>query len=169
MSQRINQMETQTTPEFIISQMRVQTMREQPFFYVVSRPTMMSGLDEELDLLIPKLEAAQAEAHVGDGAPVIVRYFPADTPDVYLMETGIPVKAGTAPAGEAQVKTLPLYRCASLLYWGSLAHIGQAYEALMQAMREAGLEQTGEGREWHYHFEGDASPNNVIGLHMEIR
>jgi hypothetical protein len=39
----------------------------------------------------------------------------------------------------------------------------------MQAIKAAGVEQTGEGREWHYHFEGDASPNNAIGLHMEIR
>jgi len=147
--------------------MRVQTMREQPFFYVVSRPVPMEGLDKELDLLMPKLLAAKAEAHVG--GPVIIRYFPTDTPPAYLMEVGFPVEAGTLPAGEAQIKTLPPYRCASLLYWGSLEHMGQAYETLMQAIKAAGLDQTGEGREWHYHFEGDASPNNVIGLHMEIR
>jgi effector-binding domain-containing protein len=162
-------MEAQATPEFVISQMRVQTMREQPFFYVVSRPTAMGGLDKELDLLMPKLEAAQAEAHVGDSASVIIRYFPSGTSDTFLMEVGIPMKAGARPAGEAQVKTLPPYRCASLLYWGSLEHIGQAYEALMQAIKDAGLERGGEGREWYYHFEGDASPNNVIGLQMEIR
>jgi effector-binding domain-containing protein len=162
-------MAPQATPEFVISQMRVQTMRERPFFFVVSRPTAMAGLDKELDLLMPKLEAAQAEAHVGDGAPVIIRYFPSETPDTFVMEVGIPVKAGAKPAGEAQVKTLPPFRCASLLYWGSLEHIGQAYETLTQAIKEAGLEQTGEGREWYYHFEGDVSPNNVIGLQMEIR
>jgi hypothetical protein len=160
-------MESPTTPEYLISQMRVQTMREETFFYVACPPTAMSGLDKELDLLMPKLQAARAEARVG--GPVIVRYFPAGTPDVYLMEVGIPVSAGTPLAGEAQVKTLPPYHCASLLYWGSLEHMGQAYETLMQAIKAAGLEQTGEGREWHYHFEGDASPNNVIGLHMEIR
>ena len=162
-------MAPQATPEFVISQMRVQTMRERPFFFVVSRPTAMAGLDKELDLLMPKLEAAQAEAHVGDGAPVIIRYFPSETPDTFVMEVGIPVKAGAKPAGEAQVKTLSPFRCASLLYWGSLEHIGQAYETLTQAIKEAGLEQTGEGREWYYHFEGDVSPNNVIGLQMEIR
>ncbi|HUT20604.1 MAG TPA: hypothetical protein VM366_15720, partial [Anaerolineae bacterium] len=79
------------------------------------------------------------------------------------------VRVGTPAAGAAQVKTLPPYHCASLLYWGSLEHIGEAYEALSGAIKEAGLEQSGEGREWHYHFEGDASLNNVIGLHMGIR
>lgn len=162
-------MEAQATPEFVISQMRVQTMREQPFFYVVSRPTAMGGLDKELDLLMPKLEAAQAAADIAQVGPVVIRYFGSGDPDTFVMEVGVPVKAGTQPAGKAQVKTLPLFRCASLLYWGSLEHIGQAYETLTQSIREAGLEQTGEGREWYYHFEGDASPNNVIGLHIEIR
>ena len=158
-----------THAEYLIGQMRVQTLREQSFFYVACPPTAMARLDEELNRLMPLLETAQAEAHVGDGAPVILRYFPTGEPDIYVMEVGIPVKAGVQPAGEAQVKTLPPYRCASLLYWGSLEHIGEAYGALTQAIKDAGLEQTGEGREWYYHFEGDASPNNVIGLHMEIQ
>ncbi|MBN1641217.1 MAG: GyrI-like domain-containing protein [Anaerolineae bacterium] len=153
-------------PDFLIGQMRVQTMREQPFFYVVSRPVPMDDLDEELDRLMPQLQAARDEGRIG--GPVIIRYYPTDAPRAYLMEVGLPVAVGTPPLGEAQVKTLPAYRCASLLYWGSLEHMGQAYETLMQAIKAAGLEQTGEGREWHYYFEGDASPNNVIGLHMGV-
>ena len=154
---------------YLISQIRVLTLREQPFFYVACAPTPMHALDEELNRLMPLLEAAQAEARVGDGAPVIVRYFPTGEADLYEMETGVPVKPGTQPAGEAQVKTLPSCRCAVLLHWGSLEHIGEAYGALNQAIKDAGLAQTGGGQEWYYHFEGDASPNNVIGLHMEIR
>jgi effector-binding domain-containing protein len=162
-------MEPQATSEFAIGQMRVQTMREETYFHVASQPTTMAGLDKELDILIPKLEAAQAQAGIALARPVVIRYFGAGKPDSFVLEVGVPVKAGTQPAGEAQVKTLPPFRCASLLYWGSLAHVGQAYETLMQAIKEAGLEHIGEGREWYYHFEGDASPNNVIGLHMEIR
>ena len=155
--------------DYLISQMRVLTLREQPFFYVTCPPTPMHALDEELSRMMPRLEAAQEEAHITGDAPVIVRYFPTGEADLYVMETGVPVKPGTQPTGKAQVKTLPPYRCAALLYWGSLEHIGEAYGALNQAIKDAGLEQTGEGQEWYYHFEGDASPNNVIGLHMEIR
>jgi len=154
--------------DYLIGQMRLQTMPEQPFFYVVCPPTAMAELDKELDRLIPLLEAAQAEAHVGDGASVIIRYYPTGEADKYLMEVGVPVKPGTQPAGKAQVKTLSAYRCAALLYWGSLAHIGDAYGALMQAIKDAGLTQGPECREWYYHFEGDVSPNNIIGLHMEV-
>ena len=162
-------MDLQTTPEFLIGQMRVQTMREETFFYVACAPTAMAGLDQELDLLIPKLEAAQAAAGIAHAGPVVIRYFGTGEPDTWVMEVGVPVKTGTQAAGEAQVKTLPPFRCAALLYWGSLEHISEPYAKLMQAIQEAGLEQTGENREWHYHFEGDVSPNNVIGLHMGIR
>ena len=156
-------------PGYLIGQMRVQTMREETFFHVTSQPTAMSGLDKELDLLMPQLEAAKAEAGIAQAGPVVIRYFPTGEADTYVMEVGVPVTAGTPAAGAAQVKTLPPYHCASLLYWGSLEHIGEAYEALSGAIKEAGLEQSGEGREWYYHFEGDGSPNNVIGLHMGIR
>ena len=162
-------MEPPTTPDLLISQMRVQTMREETFFYVACPPTPMANLDRELDRMMPQLEAAKAAGGIAHLGPVVIRYYKSGEPDTYAMEAGVPVKPGTQAAGEAQVKTLPPYCCASLLYWGSLEHIGQAYETLMQAIQEAGLEQTGEGREWHYHFEGDASPNNVIGLHMGIR
>jgi effector-binding domain-containing protein len=157
-------------PEFLIGQMRVQTMREETFFHVTGRPVPMSALDEELDRLIPLLEAAQAEAGIAQVGPVVIRYYLlSGGADTYVMELGVPVSPDTPAAGEAQVKVLPSYRCASLLYWGSLAHIVPAYEALLGAIKDAGLQQTGEGREWHYHFEGDVSPNNVLGLHMGIR
>jgi len=156
-------------PEFLIGQMRVQTVREETYFYVASPPTPFADLDNALDLLIPQLEAAQAQAGIAQVGPVVVRYYPAGEPNMSILEIGVPVKAGTLPAGDAQVKMLPPLRCASLLYWGSLAHIGPAYEALTKAIKDAGLRNIGEGREWHYHFEGDTSPNNVIGLQLEIR
>lgn len=155
--------------DYLISQMRVLTMREQPFFYVTSAPTVIASLDDELGRLMPLLEAAQVEAHVGDGAPIIIRYYPTGEADTFLMEVGIPVKVEARPAGEAQVKTLPPYRCAALLHWGSLEHIQEAYNILMQAIKDAGLAQGPEGREWYYHFEGDNSPNNIIGLYLEIQ
>jgi effector-binding domain-containing protein len=162
-------MDRPTTPEFLVGQMRVQTMRQETFFCVVGQPTTMASLDQELDRLIPKLEAAKAAAGIAQVGPVIIRYYATGAPDTWVLEVGVPVKAGTEAAGEAQVKTLPPFRCAALLYWGSLEHINEPYAKLMQAIQEAGLEQTGENREWHYYFEGDVSPNNVIGLHMGIR
>ena len=162
-------MESPTTPDFLIGQMRILTTREETYFFVASPPTPFADLDQALDMLIPRLEAAQAQAGIAQVGPVIVRYYPVSQPSMHILEIGVPVKAGTLPAGDAQVKTLPPFRCASLLYWGSLAHIAQAYETLIKAIKDAGLQNIGEGREWHYHFEGDTSLNNVIGLQLEIR
>ena len=165
-------MESQATPEFVISQMRVQTMPEITFFYVTNQPTPFANLDRDLDSLLDSLYAAKAQANLGEAGPDITRYYKvnasvhAGEPDLYLMEIGIPVKPGTQPAGAAQVKILPPYPCASLLLWGSLAHIVEAYAALQKGMQEAGLEHTGECQEWNYYFWGVESPHNLMGITM---
>ena len=162
-------MEAQATPEFVISQMRVQTMREITFFYVTNQPVPFTDLDKALDPMLESLYAAKAQANLGEAGPDIVRYHKVDEPDLWLMEVGIPVKAGTQPAGAAQVKTLPPYRCAGLLLWGSLAHIVPAYDALKKAMQEAGLEHSGENQEWTYYFESGESPHNLMGIYMGVK
>ena len=52
-------MDVPATPEFMIGHMRVLTMVEQTYFYISNQPTMMSELDKDLDLMIPRLEAAR--------------------------------------------------------------------------------------------------------------
>jgi hypothetical protein len=164
-------MTTQATPEFIISPMRVQTLPEITFFYVTSEPIPFTDLDKHLDPLLESLYAAKAQANLGETGPDITRYYKVSTgePDMFLMEVGIPLKPGMQPAGAAQVKTLPLYPCASLLLWGSLAHIVDAYEALQKGMQEAGLEHTGECQEWNYYFRNVESPHNLVGITMGVK
>jgi hypothetical protein len=167
-------MELQASPECIISPMRVQTLRETTFFYVTNQPTPFAELDRDLDPLLESLYAAKAQANPDDAGPDIVRYYkaggaaPEGGPELWWMEVGIPVKAGTQPAGTAQVKVLPPYPCAGVLLWGSLAHIVEAYEALNRGMREAGLEPSGDNREWTYYFESGESPHNLMAIYMGI-
>jgi hypothetical protein len=161
---------SQLEPEHTIVPMRLLTMPAMTFFHVSSRPTAFCDLDSVLDPLLESLYAAKAQAGLGESAgPDIVRYYRVGEPDLYRMEVGIPVKPQTRPAGDAQLATLPPYRCAGLLLWGSLAHIVEAYETLQRAMREAGLEHTGECREWNYWFESSDSPNNLMGVYLEVR
>ena len=162
-------MEVRANPEFVISQMRVQTMREITFFYVTNQPVSFTDLDKYFDPMLDSLYAAKAQANLGEVGPDIVRYHKVDETDLWWMEVGIPVKAGTQAAGAAQVKTLPPYRCAGLLLWGSLAHIVPAYDALKKATQEAGLQHTGENREWVYYFESVESPHNLIGIYTGIK
>jgi effector-binding domain-containing protein len=161
-------------PEFLITAMRQLTMPEITFFYVTNQPTVLANLDRDLDLLLDSLYAAKAQAGIAEAGPDITRYNQVNTgahpgePDLFLMEVGIPVKPGTSPAGEARIKTLPPFHCAGLLLWGSLAHVGQAYDTLKQEIQSAGLKHTGESREWNYRFESLDSPINLMGLYMGI-
>lgn len=164
-------MKSPTTPEFMISPMRVETLPEITFFYVTSLIIPFADLDKHLDPLLESLYAAKAQANLGESRPDITRYYKvsATEPNTYMMEVGIPVKPEIKPAGAAQVKILPSYPCASLLLWGSLLHIAQAYEALQKGMQEAGLEHTGECQEWNYYFWSVESPHNLIGLYMGVK
>ena len=164
-------MEINATPDFLISRMRELNLPEMHFFYVTSQPCAFGSLDQVLDPLIDRLYEAKRLAHIiqsGPG-PDMVRYYPAgDSSGLYIMEVGIAVPAETQPAGAAQVKALPPYRCAGVLLWGSLAHIAQAYTTLTQAMKDAGWPHSGEVRECTYSFESPVSPNNLMGIYMAI-
>ena len=167
-------MESSPAPDFLITPARELTMPEMTFFYVTNQPTEFANLDRDLDPLLDSLYKARSQANIAEAGPDIVRYYKADPdpqaggPGLYWMEVGIPVKPDTRPAGDALVKSLPAYSCAGLLLWGSLAHIGQAYETLTQALKALGLEHTGECREWNYRFESVDSPNNLMGIYMEV-
>jgi effector-binding domain-containing protein len=155
--------------DFFITPMRELSMPEITYFYVTNQPTSFANLERNLDPLLESLYQAKTQAGLAQVGPDITRYYKVDpAQDLYRMEVGIPVLPGTPPAGEAQVKNLPPYRCAGVMLWGSLAHVGQAYEALMGAMKEKGLQHSGEVREWNYAFEAPDSPNNIMGIYMEI-
>jgi hypothetical protein len=162
------------SPEYLISSMRVLTMPEMTFFSVACQPTAFANLDRELDILLSDLYKAKEQANLANAGPDITRYYPVEGdnqtggPGLFRMEVGIPVKPGTPPAGDARVEKLPPYHCAGLLLWGSLLQTPQAYGALAQALQEAGLERTGECREWNYWFEKVESPLNLFGLYMQV-
>ena len=58
--------------DHLIGEVRIMTVREERLFCVTTRAPMET-LDEELDRLIPLLEAAQAEAGIAGAGPTIVR------------------------------------------------------------------------------------------------
>ncbi len=163
-------MTTQPTPDHCIVPMRVLDMPAIHFFYVTNQPTAQSNLDRDLDLLLDSLYQAKAQANLTQVGPDIVRYYKVESgePELYCMEVGMAVEANTPPAGAAQVKVLPAYRCAAVLLWGGLKYITEAYNVLMQSMKEAGLEHLGDTREVNYAFEAPFSPNNLMGIYMGI-
>ena len=165
-------MDIETNPDYLITQMRVLTIKAVTFFYVSAPSTHFDRLDELLDTLLDRLYAAKALTNITESGPDIVRYYPIGeaAERLFVMEAGVMVNPQTQPAGDALVKDLPPYHCASVLLWGGLLpHIEQTYQALAQAIQAAGLERTGECRECTYWFEGVDSPNNLMGVYMGIK
>lgn len=159
------QQEIAAVPDFIVGQMRVQTAATFDFFHVGAQTTIPEA-DKTLDKLMAKLEGVVEGSDVAKDGPVVLVY--SGTEQNFLLEAGYPVAAGTEAVGEAQVRQVEARRCASLLYWGSLAHFSKAHDALMRGMQEAGLRHGDDMREWYLHFEGDDSPNNIILLQHSL-
>jgi len=153
--------------DHLIGEVRFLTAPEVRFFRTtVSAP--LDRLDDVLDPLMARLDEAKAAAGIARLGPVIIRYFEVGEPRVFRMDAGVPVGDDVAAAGEAEIEVIPPIRCAALLFWGSLAYIGDAYGVLNKAIAGAGLKNRGEGREWHLHFESDTSPHNIILLQLEV-
>lgn len=151
-------------PDHSFGELRVLTWA--PFTYLsVGHAAPLADLDPLLDRLMAQLDAACDAASVRPLGPVVLRYgAQPERGDVWWLQAGYPVRPGTPAAPGTQVCDLPAFRCAAMLYSGSLAHMGELHSRLMDGIRAAGLAAGAEGREWYLYFEGDSSPNNVIML-----
>lgn len=158
--------------EYLISDLRVLTLPEATWLAVACEPTPFARLGEVFEPMMGDLDRAQEAAAIYPAGAIFVRYYPVGEQTEnqrYIMEVGVKAPAGTEAAAPAQLLEVPEQRCGGLLLWGGLEHIMEAYEALNRAVDAAGLERTGEYREIHYYFEGDASPRSVFGLFAAVR
>jgi effector-binding domain-containing protein len=104
--------------------------------------------------------------------PVVHYYYgaPHQTPDKkFKMETGFLVHEGTKALGEFEVRELPAYKCASILYVGPGPRIGDAWQALYRSLREKGLTPTDEERELYLYWEANDSPNNIVQVQVGVK
>ena len=154
----------------VLTPMRVLDVNEEHLFAVTAEAPF-EKLDEALGRLIPLLDAARAEAGLQGAHLMVFRYLPAETEGLWRMDVGVQVTPfdWVRPAGEARIVTLPAVRCASIVQWGPTLGIVEAYDVLSEAMKAAGLEGTGEAREWNLHFQGDDSPDTVMLVQQVVR
>jgi effector-binding domain-containing protein len=87
----------------------------------------------------------------------------------FELQIGFPVADGAKPEGEIKVRTLEDYRCATVLYSGSMRDIAQAYQRIFTQLPEAGLEYAGNSREMHLYWEGPESPNNIVLIQVGVK
>lgn len=87
----------------------------------------------------------------------------------FRMRTGWFVPDGLKKVGAFPVQELPAFKCASLLYVGPGAKIGEGWQRLYRAALDKGLEPTGEERELTLYWEGVDSTNNIVQMQIGVK
>ncbi|MBI3823536.1 MAG: GyrI-like domain-containing protein [Planctomycetes bacterium] len=104
--------------------------------------------------------------------PVMHFYYgaPHTKPDKpFKMETGFFVQGGSKGIGDFKVRELPEFKCATILYVGPGAKIGEAWVKLYSSVKDNELKTTGEERELYLYYEGPDSVNNIVQVMVGVK
>ncbi len=156
--------------EYIIGEMHQQTIPAQDFIYG-SAETTFEKLGDVVNKYIPLLVAGINEGKIiqKGSAMFVYKGIGEDMSKPFTLEVGWCVNDKTKEVGELKVGKTAEFKCATILFTGSLSNIGKAYEKLMPAVMAAGLKPSGESREMYLYFESPESVNNVVQIQMGVR
>ncbi|MGH7176817.1 MAG: hypothetical protein ACREJC_05495 [Tepidisphaeraceae bacterium] len=155
---------------FVVSKMRVQEFKGTSYFFTTTQTTI-AQMSPVVTKMMQDLGAAVGEhsVHVM-GAPVFVyKGATGEMDKPFTLEVGFPVDSATKPVGEFKVRELEPMRCATVLFSGPMAQIGQAYQQVFPELFAAGLQPSGESREMHVYWEGLESPNNMVLIQIGLK
>jgi predicted transcriptional regulator YdeE len=156
--------------DFVISQMRVQELKGMTFLFVSSQTTL-GQIGDQIRQSMEKIEPAIKAGQVKPVGPSLIIYHGVngDPNTQFPLEVGFPVAPDTTAPDGFEVKKLDTFRCATVLFSGSMQNIRHAYEAVYNDLQGAGLEPTEEGREAILLFEGPDSVNNVALIEVGVK
>jgi len=160
----------QAKPAFVISEMRVQKLPGPTVLYSQTQTTI-GKISELAEKTIGAIEKAAAEAHAPVQGPVVFVYEGATAqPDQpFKLTIGLMVGEGAKDVGEYKVKKLSDFRCATVIYSGPMANVGEAATKLYSSLMAAGHKPTAEMREYYLYFEKPDSPNNIVLMQAGIQ
>ena len=143
-------------------------LRELPAFgyLYVTRNTTLNTIGPTVDAKIAKLLAAMKANGIGPvGPPVLIYHnMTGDPNQKFDLDIGMEVAdSAVAPAGYKLAHKAAAH-CATVLFGGSVADLGQAYKELFTNLSTRDLIPTGETREYYLTWDGGQSPNNVIWI-----
>lgn len=149
-----------------------QTFAASTYLYL-SAQTTQAKLPTLVPAMAKRLETIQREAGLQVSGPLLMiqRGASEDPVKPFDLEVGVLVPEGTKPRGDAKVRALPVFPCATTLVSGDAAgETGKAaFMALFKAAGEQGRIPTGEFRERLLFWEHEGSANNLlqvqVGLH----
>ena len=149
-----------------------QTFAEGTYFHLNSRATY-AELSTLTPALAKRLSALLKEAGLQTFGPLLMiqRGTSEDPSKSFDLEVGILAPKGTKPFGEAKVRVLSAFPCATTMASGDFAgESGKtAFMALFKAAQEKGRIPTGEFRELLLFWEGQGSANNLMQVQVGLQ
>jgi effector-binding domain-containing protein len=159
-----------STLPYHVSNMRIQTEPAIAFLHS-SMLTNFEDIEDPTLRTIASLRQLIASSGLRPSGPILFVYHdPTEDPGaVFELEIGIPVSGSTAATGDFTVRTLPSFRCATMVYRGPLNLLALAHDKLIREMIAAGFIPSDQTRESYLVWEGADSSKNVVQVEVGIQ
>jgi len=146
-----------------VGPMRVEHLKGFSYIYV-SRQATLKTIGQVFSVEVPKLLAAlkTGEIQLRGGLIAVYHGMTADRNQKFDVDIGFPVDEGAMAPEGYQLVPLNAADCATVLFSGHMAEIGQAYQQLYSRLYARGLQPAPETREYYLYVEDYDSPNNVV-------
>jgi effector-binding domain-containing protein len=157
-------------PECVVGEMRIQRLPGPTYFYTEMETTIPKTRKAVGDIMPVLLKTiGENNVHIAGPSIFVAVGATGDPETPFKLSMGFSVAEGTKPAGDFKVKKLADFRCATVLYSGPPAKVGEAYGKLFASLMAAGHQPTGETREYCLYWESEKSPNNVMLIQAGIK
>jgi DNA gyrase inhibitor GyrI len=152
-----------------VGDVRLQDLKAFTYAFV-STQTSLNKLQDAIAQLLPRIDAAVDSGALRPMGPVVFTYHGAsqDPNKPFTLDIGIIVKDGNAKPDGIQLTKVQPPHCATVVYTGPAAQLGQAYGKLYGEIGRRGLQPTDVCREVYFYWEGPDSVNNVIQVQADL-
>ena len=155
-----------------VGEIRLRTMAPITYVYVETETTF-DKIADAIGEAMPKITKAAADGKFRLTAPFVLTYSEASahiTPQKpFKVQIGLKADGDVQVSGDVKMRTAAEFRAATVIYTGPPSEIGGCYEKLIPAIRQMGLELTGEDREFTFYWEGMDSPNNIVLVQVGVK
>ncbi|HEV8291191.1 MAG TPA: hypothetical protein VGP94_04690, partial [Tepidisphaeraceae bacterium] len=87
----------------------------------------------------------------------------------FKVQIGLKAEGDAGASGDVKVRKTEEFRAATVIFTGPPSGMGECYQKLMPAIRQMGLELSGEDREFTFYWEGFDSPNNIVLVQVGVK
>ncbi len=155
-----------------VGEIRLRTMAPMTYVYVETETTF-GKIGDAIGEAMPKITKAAQDGKFRLTAPFVLSYPEASahiTPEKpFKVQIGLKAEGDVVASGDVKIRSTPEFRAATVIYTGPPSGIGACYEKLIPAIRQMGLEPSGEDREFTFYWEGIDSPNNIVLVQVGVK